>query len=216
MRRTGILPQFALCALIAVAGCTTGPKSTTAPLPSEAAAAAAPAPEASAPAARPPAAAAAPRAAPASTARTIAAYKKQAAELIAAASRDLVAESLPQTPRSVALNITVDRDGNAVKVAVVRPNGQKEQKERKELERAALESVKRAEPLPAPSATLLAGRATVSYVETWLFRPDGRFQIRTLADEQKRKQRAASQPAGAKPAAVPPQHSAARGETAGR
>lgn len=209
MRRTGILQQFAFCTVIAVAGCTTGPKPTTvAPPPSEAAAA--PAPEASAPAVTPLAAAAAPRAAPASTARTVVAYKKQAAEHIASASRDLVAESLPQTPRSVALNITVDRDGNAVKVAVVRPNGQKEQKERKELERAALESVKRAEPLPAPSATLLAGRASVSYVETWLFRPDGRFQIRTLADEQKRKQRAASQPAGANSAAAPPQRSAAR------
>jgi TonB family protein len=106
-------------------------------------------------------------------------YKQHAAKHIAAVTPDRQADSLPPMLKSVVvLDISVDREGNPVHVAVRRSNGYKD------LERAAVESVKRAGPLPAPSAAVLGGHPTVSYVETWLFRHDGRYQIRSIAEEQ--------------------------------
>jgi len=74
----------------------------------------------------------------------------------------------------VVLEITVDAKGVA-HARVVRSNGFKE------LEARALQSVKRATPLPRFSG---AGSKPVSYYETWLFRNDGRFQIRSIAPPQ--------------------------------
>jgi protein TonB len=78
----------------------------------------------------------------------------------------------------VVLDLTVDRDGNVVKATVRRSNGYKE------LESVALASVRRAGKLPAPSVAVHRGASTVTYLETWLFRADGRFQIRSLAEPQ--------------------------------
>jgi protein TonB len=47
------------------------------------------------------------------------------------------------------------------------------------LEDRALESVHRAAPFDAPSSQLLRG-GSVHFLETFLFRDDGRFQIRSL------------------------------------
>jgi len=119
-------------------------------------------------------------AAPALPAVTLDGYKRQAARKIVAAHPASFEGDLPPMLKSVVvLDITVDRDGKVVRASVRRSNGYKD------LEQTALESVRKAAPLPAPSVAVHRGATTVSYVETWLFRADGRFQIRSLAEPQK-------------------------------
>ncbi len=173
MRRNRIPQYLALCAIAAVAGCAT----VESPPPA--------APQPAAPpvqAAPPPKAAPAPAVVrgPASNAATIDAYKKQVAEHIHAKNSRERAESLPPILKSVVvLNISIDRDGKPVHVAVMRSNGHKD------VEEIALRSVHRAAPLPVPSATVLGNRETVSFVETWLFRSDGNYQVRSVAENQR-------------------------------
>jgi TonB family protein len=102
-------------------------------------------------------------------------YKSEIARRIAAANRDHHTVDLPPILKSVVvLDISVDRRGRPVRVAVWRSNGYED------LEARALESVKGAGALPPPAEALLAGGDTVRFLETFLFRPDGRFQIRSL------------------------------------
>ena len=49
------------------------------------------------------------------------------------------------------------------------------------LDIAALGSLRAASPLPAPPASKLSPAGALVLSETWLFRKDGRFQLRTLA-----------------------------------
>jgi protein TonB len=172
MRRNRIPQYLALCAIAAVAGCAT----VESPPPA--------APQPAAPpvqAAPPPKAAPAPVVrGPASNAATMDAYKKHVAEHIHAKNSRERADSLPPILKSVVvLNISIDRDGKPVHVAVMRSNGHKD------VEEIALRSVHRAAPLPAPSAAVLANRETVTFVETWLFRPDGNYQVRSVAENQR-------------------------------
>ena len=173
MRRNRILQYLALCAIAAVAGCATveSPPPAAAPQPAPVQAAAPPkAAPAPAPVVR----------GPASSAATVDAYKKQVAEHIHAKNSRERADSLPPILKSVVvLNISIDRDGKPVHVAVMRSNGHKD------VEQIALRSVHRAAPLPAPSAEVLGNRETVSFVETWLFRPDGHYQVRSVAENQR-------------------------------
>jgi protein TonB len=128
----------------------------------------------------PSAAQSAPAAAPALPAVTLEGYKRQAARKIVSAHPASFEGDLPPILKSVVvLDISVDREGKVVRAAVRRSNGYKQ------LEQTALESVRKAAPLPAPSVAVHRGGATVSYLETWLFRDDGRFQIRSLAEPQK-------------------------------
>ena len=46
-----------------------------------------------------------------------------------------------------------------------------------------MQSVRDASPLPAPQRSLVRN-GRIELTETWLFRDDGRFQIRTLAQAQ--------------------------------
>jgi TonB family protein len=102
-------------------------------------------------------------------------YKGEIARRIAAASQAQHTEDLPPILKSVVvLDISVDREGKPVRVVVWRSNGYKD------LEATAMESVKRVGAFPPPSEELLAGADSVRYLETFLFRPDGRFQIRSL------------------------------------
>ena len=172
MRRNRIPQYLALCAIAAVAGCATVES---------------PPPAAPQPAAPPVQAAAPPKAAPApvvrgpaSNAATMDAYKKDVAAHIHAKNSRERADSLPPILKSVVvLNISIDRDGKPVHVAVMRSNGHKD------VEQIAIRSVHRAGPLPAPSPELLGNRDTVSFVETWLFRPDGNYQVRSVAENQR-------------------------------
>ncbi len=117
--------------------------------------------------------------APAAPALTLEGYKKQAAKHIVAASPDAFDGKLPEILKSVVvLDLTIDRDGKVVKATVRRSNGYRE------LEATALDSVRRAGRLPAPSVAVHRGAPTITYLETWLFRADGRFQIRSLAEPQ--------------------------------
>lgn len=105
-------------------------------------------------------------------------YKKQVAQQIQRNSAHTFNGTLPPMLKSVVvLDITVAADGELRRVAVRRSNGFRQ------LERRAMDSVRRAGKLPAPTASLLQGRSQVSYLETWLFRADGRFQLRSLVTE---------------------------------
>ena len=74
----------------------------------------------------------------------------------------------------VVLSVRIDAAGRPVRIGVVRSNGIRA------LERLAIQSVRAAAPLPAPAARMLK-RGSTDLIETWLFRDDGRFQVRTLA-----------------------------------
>lgn len=77
----------------------------------------------------------------------------------------------------IVVRMTVDRSGRITSSRILRTPGDKP------LEQLALASLKRAEPLPAPPNALVSGNR-VEIVETFLFRGDGRFQIRSLAPPQ--------------------------------
>jgi len=106
---------------------------------------------------------------------TLDAYKKALAEQVARSSPDLYGEPIPEVLKSiVVLDITVDRDGRLLRVAVRRSNGYKA------LEHKAMESVRRAAPFSAPAFTIRRSDGSVNFLETFLFRDDGRFRILSL------------------------------------
>ena len=97
-------------------------------------------------------------------------YRRDFAEKVARANRDAMADSLPEMLKSiVVLNISIDSRGNLSDVSVRRGNGYSD------LEQRAMQSVRRAAPFAAPGQSL-------SFLETFLFRDDGRFQIRSLVN----------------------------------
>lgn len=115
--------------------------------------------------------AAAPRSAP----PTLDNYKVDVARQIAGASAEVFDEPLPEMLKSVVvLDVTIGRDGRLLRVAVLRSNGYKA------LEARALESVRRAAPFAAPAASVRRADGTVNFLETFLFRDDGRFRIRSI------------------------------------
>jgi protein TonB len=102
-------------------------------------------------------------------------YKKHAAAHIIKVSKHELAESLPPILKSVVvLDITVDKDGNIARVAMWRSNGYED------LEKIAINSVKRAGKLPAPSPEVLKGQDSVRFLETWLFAHNGRYHVRSV------------------------------------
>jgi protein TonB len=119
------------------------------------------------------------RAPVASAARSVDAYKREVAQRIHEVSYDLVFAGAPPNPlRSiVVVNVAIDGRGGLIDARVMRDNGDTE------LTRVALESVRRAAPYAVP-VSALARRGRIEFFETWLFREDGRFQLRTLAEAQ--------------------------------
>jgi len=114
-----------------------------------------------------------------SQASTLDEYKAEVAHAIlhANAQHTFIGQ-LPEVLKSVVvLQIQVDRNGFPYEVKMFRSNGYKD------LEARAMQSV-RAGSLPRPSGALTRGHGYVSFTETWLFRDDGKFQIRTLAGPQ--------------------------------
>lgn len=116
---------------------------------------------------------------PASTARTLEEYKAEVAHAILHANAaDTFIGALPEVLKSiVVLQLAIDRQGALRDVRLVRSNGYKD------LESRALQSV-RTGGLPRPSAPVIGAAGSVTFMETWLFRDDGKFQIRTLAGPQ--------------------------------
>lgn len=110
-----------------------------------------------------------------SPARNVDDYKKHVASHIIAVSKHELATSLPPILKSVVvLDITVDAEGNVTRLALWRSNGWED------VEKIALDSVRRAGKLPAPSPDVLKGQDSVRFLETWLFRHDGRYHVRSV------------------------------------
>jgi TonB family protein len=106
-------------------------------------------------------------------------YKKHVARTVVAANARWLADSLPPILKSVVvLDITVGEDGALERVVVWRSNGYTD------LERTALESVRRVGSVPAPPPQALLGGKSVRFLETFLFRPDGLYQVRSIVGEQ--------------------------------
>ena len=105
-------------------------------------------------------------------------YKREFAQRVALVSTAVFPERLPEMLKSVVvLDVTIDRNGNLTRVSMLRSNGFKE------LEAVALSSVRRAAPYAPPGMLLQRRDGTVNFLETFLFRDDGRLQIRSLVTE---------------------------------
>jgi len=114
-----------------------------------------------------------------SFALTVDGYKRDVAQAIYRTNPGALFDGAPPpTLRAVVvLSLRIDPAGNPSRVTVLRSNGYRE------LEELAVSSVKRAAPLPMPNR-IITRDGNMEFVETWLFRDDGRFQIRSLAEAQ--------------------------------
>lgn len=103
-------------------------------------------------------------------------WKRVAAERVYAVNRSQLFDGRPEhlLRAVIVVEATVDRDGKVTRSKILRSPGIAS------LNDVALTSLKAASPLPAPPAKLVA-RGPLVFSETWLFRKDGRFQLRTLA-----------------------------------
>lgn len=155
----------ALAAALALAGCSAPPP---APAP-------APAPRPAVPAPPPPPAAQPDRA------QSETDWRRAVARHILAVNKDRVFEGRPPHPLKavVVLDLEVGADGRIRHASVMRAP-----KHASQLGPAAVRTVQAAAPLPPPPRALLGRGTSVRFTETWLFRDDDRFQIRTLAQEQ--------------------------------
>lgn len=154
--------------MLVLAGCSAPPPSPPAPSVS-------PAPAVPAPAATP-----TPAARPSGT-LSEAEWRRVLAQHILAANKDRVFEGRPPHPLKavVVLELEVGADGRIRHVGVMRAP-----KHALGLGPVAVRTVQAAAPLPPPPRALLGRGSSVRFTETWLFRQDDRFQLRTLAQEQ--------------------------------
>ena len=102
-------------------------------------------------------------------------YKLGVAKRIFEASRDTYSTPVPAMLKSVVvLEITLDKAGAPLEVVAFRTNGHED------LTLRAITSVVDAGPFAAPADSLLQSTGTVSFLETFLFRDDDAFQLRSL------------------------------------
>ena len=114
-----------------------------------------------------------------SAAPSVDAYKKQFAELISERGKDRLADTLPVILKGViVLDVTIDHEGNVTELKLWRSNGYPD------IEKTALESVRKVGRFPAPSEAVRGGQQSVRFLETWLFRHDGRFRIRSTEPKE--------------------------------
>ena len=107
-------------------------------------------------------------------------YKRRVAHRIVQTSLETYSAPLPEVMKSiVVLEITVDRAGHATAISVYRSNGYVH------LEERALASVAKAAPFTPPAPAVLRGTGSVSFLETFLFRDDDFFQVRSLVPNEK-------------------------------
>jgi len=113
------------------------------------------------------------------TSLTMEGYKKEFALRIVHDNPEVFHDALPKVLKSiVVLDVTIDRDGRLTNVFVTRSNGYKN------LENIALKNVRRGAPYAAPLGLARRGDGSLNFMETFLFRDDGRFQVRSLAGIQ--------------------------------
>ncbi|MBI3370337.1 MAG: energy transducer TonB [Betaproteobacteria bacterium] len=107
-------------------------------------------------------------------------YQKEiATAIVSTSSGETFQGKLPPLLRSVVvLQVSIDKQGMPDMVTLFRSNGFAD------LEKLAVAAVYRAAPYPIPGRSLLAGRSSLSFTESFLFRNDGRFQVRSIAEEQ--------------------------------
>ena len=158
--------RAALLAVLLVAACG----APTPPAPEK------PAAPAAAPVAPAPPQAAVPKLPPPRT--PLDAYKRDVAQRILSANAAQTFEGRPPEilQAVVVLQFTIERSGTLTGLKTLRSRHPAQEK-------IALASVRAAAPFPAPPAALLRS-SRVEVAETWLFRDDGRFQIRSLAEPQ--------------------------------
>lgn len=177
-QRSIVAVVSALCAALLIAGCAgrrepppAAPVPPVAPAAPPQAPAPAPAPEASAPRSLP-----VPKP---SIATSLDGFKRDFAQRVHEASAAQVFDGAPPPLlRSiVVVSVVLDAGGRLVDARVLRDNGDAE------TVRLALESIRRASPFPQPEPRL-ARRGRMEILETWLFRDDGRFRLRSLAQVQ--------------------------------
>lgn len=111
---------------------------------------------------------------------TLQEYQKEVATAIVRSSaNESFRGKLPPLLRSVVvLQISIDKQGMLPRVTMLRSNGFVE------LEKSAIAAVYRAAPYPVPGRSLLAGHSSITFTESFLFNNDGRFQVRTVAEQQ--------------------------------
>lgn len=117
---------------------------------------------------------------PAAPPRSEADWRRAVAHHIQSINAAKVFEGRPPHPLKavVVLEVTVAADGRLQRVSVLRTPAHA-----RELGDEAIRTIRQAAPLPAPPRALL-NTGNVRFTETWLFREDNRFQLRTLALEQ--------------------------------
>lgn len=106
------------------------------------------------------------------------AYKREVAQRILSANSAQTFEGPPPEilQAVVVLQFTIERSGTLTGLKTLRSRHPAQEK-------VALASVRAAAPFPAPPAALLRS-SRIEVAETWLFRDDGKFQIRSLAEPQ--------------------------------
>src|SRR2546428_12480250 len=106
-------------------------------------------------------------------------YKTELAQHISNSNASKVYPGRPQAllRAVIVLKYFVDADGRLLHTEIVRSNHDRA------AESTALASLKSATPFPKPRSHLLSqGKVEIS--ETWLFNDDGRFQLRSVAQQQ--------------------------------
>jgi protein TonB len=102
------------------------------------------------------------------------AYKRHFADRVTEEAKDRLADKLPVILKGViVLDITIDHEGNVAELKLWRSNGYED------IEKIALESVRKVGRFPAPPESVLGGQRSVRFLETWLFRHDGKFRVRS-------------------------------------
>ena len=106
------------------------------------------------------------------------AYKLDVAQRILSANAAHTFEGRPPEilQAVVVLQFTIERSGTLTGLKTLRSRHPAQEK-------VALASVRAAAPFPAPPVALLRS-SRVEVAETWLFRDDGKFQIRSLTEPQ--------------------------------
>ena len=116
--------------------------------------------------------------APKSIPDALQAYKRAVAGRIVETSAQTYSEPLPEVMKSiVVLEITLDALGRPLDISLLRSNGYPD------LAQRAITSVTKAAPFSAPAPALLQGAPSLSFLETFLFRDDDSFQVRSLIED---------------------------------
>jgi protein TonB len=108
-------------------------------------------------------------------------WRRALAQHILSVNRDRVFEGRPPHPLKaiVVLELAVTADGRVQSASVMRAP-----QHARELGAVAVRAARASSPLPPPPPAVLGRGTSVRFTETWLFRQDDRFQLRTLAQAQ--------------------------------